>query len=116
VRGGSSPGQSGRNGDADFVACSGAAILRFAPVSNCDVGGGGGLETKRQENSERSVSGCPSSSVARSSEARFQPALPGGPNPRILVAGNAARCGFFETCLRPGRPSGRQPRVTGATR
>jgi len=46
MRGGSSPGQSGRNCDAHFVACGGAAILRFAPVSNCRVRGGGGFETR----------------------------------------------------------------------
>src|SRR6266849_3673737 len=102
MRGGSTAGQSGRNCDAYFVACAGAALLCFAPVSNRHVRGGGAFETERQENRQRPAAGNPSSGAARSSETRFQPALPGGTNSRIFVAGNAARCRFFETRLRPG--------------
>jgi len=53
-------------------------VLATSCTSSNPHAHGGGFETRRQENRQRSASGCPSSSPARSSEARFQPALPGG--------------------------------------
>src|SRR5260370_30086029 len=109
-------GQSRRNSDAHLVAGGGEALLRFAPVSNRDARGGGRLETRRQENRQRSVAGAAPSGAARSSEAWFQSSLPGGPHPRIFVAGNAAGCRFFETRLRGSRSSRSQSGIASATR